>query len=125
MMAAPGWTNPAAGVMTTKPATTPDPKPRALGLPEWIHSAIIQERPAAAGAMVVVAKARPARPPAASEVFTPTTAEPALKPNQPNQSKPTPVRVRGRLWGAMRSWGKPWRLPRKIRKARAEIPEER
>src|SRR5450631_185273 len=103
--AAPGCTKPAAGVITTRPATTPEPKPRALGLPEWIHSAIIQERPAAAGAMVVVAKARPANPPAASEVLTPTTAEPALNPNQPNQSRPTPSRVKGRLWGAIRSCG--------------------
>src|SRR5690349_3291839 len=125
MRAAPGWTKPAAGVMTTRPATTPEPKPRADGLPEWIHSAIIQERPAAAGAMVVVVKARPARPPAASEQLAPTMAEPALKPNQPNQRRPTPIRVKGRLWGAIRSVGKPCRLPRKISAARAEIPEER
>src|SRR6185369_17329128 len=107
MRAAPGCTKPAAGVITTRPATTPEPKPRALGLPEWIHSANIQVSPAAAGARVVVVKARPAKPPAASEQLGPTMAEPALKPNQPNQSRPTPSRVKGRLWGAIRSVGKP------------------
>src|SRR5512136_2759667 len=104
MIAAPGSTKPAAGVITTRPATTPEPKPRAEGLPLWIHSAIIQERPAAAGAMVVVVKARPPGP---SEQLGPTIAEPALKPNQPNQRSPTPSRVKGRLWGAIRSCGKP------------------
>src|SRR5512144_1529196 len=105
MRAAPGCTKPAAGVITTRPATTPEPKPRAEGLPPWIHSAIIQERPAAAGAIVVVVKASPARPPAASEQLGPTMALPALKPNQPNQRRPTPSMVKGRLCGAILSWG--------------------
>ena len=42
--AQPGVTKPAAGVITTSPATTPEAAPRALGLPSRIHSTSIQER---------------------------------------------------------------------------------
>jgi hypothetical protein len=46
--------------------------------------------------MWVTAIAMPARPSAA-------TCEPALKPNQPTQSRPAPITVRTRLWGGIAS----------------------
>ena len=77
---------PAAGVMATRPATTPEAMPRALGLPWVIHSANIQASAAAAVATWVTSMAMPAVPLAAA-------AEPALKPNQPIHSMPAPIRV--------------------------------
>ncbi len=77
---------PAAGVMATRPATTPDAMPRALGLPWVIHSANIQARAAAAVAIWVTSMAIPAVPLAAA-------AEPALKPNQPIHSMAAPTKV--------------------------------
>src|SRR5919106_3289702 len=87
-----GLTNPAAGVMATRPATSPETKPRMVGRRRRIHSATTQAKAAAAAAMVVVTKARAAVCPAAS-------ALPALKPNQPNHKKPPPGTVIGRLFG--------------------------
>ncbi|MCY1286502.1 hypothetical protein D9M69_369710 [compost metagenome] len=77
---------PAAGVMATRPATTPEAMPRALGLPWVIHSANIQPSAAAAVATWVTSMAMPALPLAAA-------AEPALKPNQPTHSSAAPTRV--------------------------------
>ncbi len=59
---------------------------------------------AAAVATWVLTKAMPATPLAAS-------AEPALKPNQPNQSRPEPSITSGRLCGRIGSLRKPTRLP--------------
>ena len=39
-----------AGVTATKPATSPEANPKAVGLPRWAHSAAIQLRAAAAAA---------------------------------------------------------------------------
>ncbi len=49
-----------------------------------ITSKNIQDKPAAAAAVLVVANAETA------SVFA-AKAEPALKPNHPNQSKPVPI----------------------------------
>src|SRR5437868_12481950 len=89
-----GVTKPEAGVTTTRPATMPETVPRALGLPFMNHSATAQEKPAAAAAKCVAAKADVARPPAA-------TALPALKPNQPTQSRPAPVMLSTTLCGGI------------------------
>src|SRR3990172_315248 len=80
IMAPPMFTNPAAGVMATRPPTAPEARPRTVGLPECIHSTTIQARAATAVAVLVLMKAAPARPLA-------PRAEPALNPNQPNQRK--------------------------------------
>src|SRR5580700_11430658 len=76
----PGKTKPEAGVIATRPATAPDAAPSTEGLPFAIHSANVQPSAAAAVAICVTVMAIPARPLAA-------TAEPALNPNQPTQSK--------------------------------------
>ena len=71
---------------------------------------------AAAEAKLVVAKARVAVPLAAR-------AEPALNPNQPNQSSPVPNTTKGILAGAAACpWVKLWRLPKKTAPARAAKP---
>ncbi len=60
-------------------------------------------------------KAMPASPLAAS-------AEPALKPNQPNQSSPEPSITSGRLCGRIGSFLKPIRLPSTRQSARPATP---
>src|SRR3984957_1338287 len=80
----PGNTKPDAGVIATRPATAPEMQPSTEGLPLAIHSANIQPSAAAAVAIWVTAIALTARPFAA-------TAEPALKPNQPTQSRDAPI----------------------------------
>src|SRR5216110_3768054 len=91
IMSAPaGVTNPQAGVMTTKPATAPEQKPRTLGLPLASHSAMGQTNEATAVASVVVVKALAAMTSAA-------TALPALNPYHPTHSMPVPTMHRTRL----------------------------
>ena len=70
---------------------------------------------AAAAAVLVTTNALAARPPAVS-------AEPALKPNQPNHSRPAPRTVIGTSCGSMLS---PFiaRLPMRIATIRADTPE--
>src|SRR6185369_12264246 len=85
-------TKPAAGVITTRPPTIPEQKPRTVGLSRTIHSTAAQLRPATAAARVVVVKACAATPSAA-------TALPALKPYQPTHSMPVPIMVRVGWYG--------------------------
>src|SRR5215475_14159856 len=92
-----GVTKPAAGVTATSPATAPEAAPSTVGLPRELHSVSIQPRAAVAAAVFVVVKACTASPLAAS-------ALPALKPNQPNQSRLAPITVKGRLCGGMGCW---------------------
>ncbi len=91
-----GPARPAAGVIATRPATAPDAMPRSEGLPFEKASAVIQARPAAAGATMVLSSAS-AAPPVASRF------EPALKPNQPTQSRQAPTKVSVSECGARRS----------------------
>ena len=49
-------------------------------------------------------------------------AEPALKPNQPNHSRPAPIMTRVRLCGRMGSLPKPTRLPRTSASASPAAP---
>ena len=81
-----GCTKPEAGVMATSPATAPEIAPRAVGLPLWIHSKIVQPMAAAAAAKCVLTKALVASGLAAS-------ALPALKPNQPTHSRHAPIKL--------------------------------
>ena len=96
-MAATGRTNPQAGVMATSPATAPDAVPRTVGLPRDHHSAPIQASAAAAAPVFVAAKALTATADA-------SRALPALNPNHPNQRRPAPITVSGRLCGGMGFW---------------------
>ena len=75
-----------------------------LGLPEWHHSRAIHTREAAAAAIRVATKARPALPFAAN-------ALPALNPDQPTQSSEAPITVKMGLWGGVSLSGKRSRLP--------------
>src|SRR6185436_16061186 len=112
-----GVTNPQAGVITTRPATAPEQKPRTLGLPLSTHSAMGQTKEAIAVARVVVVNALAAMPSAA-------TALPALNPYQPTQSMPVPTMQRTMLWGAMFSLPKPMRLPRMMQRISADQPDD-
>src|ERR1051326_8661739 len=89
-----GLTNPAAGVMATRPATAPEIAPRALGLPLRSHSAALQPMTAAAAAKCVATNALVARLPA-------LRALPALKPNHPTQSRHAPMKLSTMLCGGM------------------------
>src|SRR5437867_2396852 len=92
--AASGWTKPEAGVTATKPATRPDARPKAVGLPLCSHSTSIQLRAAAAAATCEAARADPASP------LLPS-ALPPLNPNQPNQRRPAPISVSTMLLGCI------------------------
>src|SRR5208283_4536920 len=102
--AAQGATNPDAGVIDPRPAIAPDASPNVVGLFIKIHSAKTHVSEPIAAAMWVTRNALPATASAASLL-------PALKPNQPNQSSPTPRRVRVRLWGMNALVPYPLRLP--------------
>src|SRR5437667_4767212 len=117
MMTAPqGVTNPHAGVITTKPATAPEQKPRTLGLPRTIHSAIGQTNEATAVANVVVVNALAA-------ITSAATALPALKPYQPTHNMPVPIIHNTMLCGGIGSLPKPIRLPRIKQSTSADQPE--
>ena len=90
--------------MATRPATAPDEAPTRVGLPSRIHSTMIQPSRAAAVATWVLTNATAVVPSTVS-------SEPALKPNQPNHSRPAPRATNGTLCGCMFSRGQPMRLP--------------
>src|SRR5258706_13087188 len=93
MTNAPGMpTLPAAGVIATRPATAPEAAPSIEGLPLNIHSKKLHERTAHAVARNVFTKASAA-------VLLASSAEPALKPNQPIPSIAAPIIVIGRSGG--------------------------
>src|SRR5438270_8868898 len=105
MKNAPGMpTLPAAGVIATRPATAPEAAPSIEGLPLKIHSRNVHESTAQAVARNVFMNASAAEPFASS-------AEPALKPNQPNHRSDAPIMVMVRLCGVIASRPQPIRLP--------------
>src|SRR5690348_7866120 len=104
-MADQGTRNAQAGVIATSPATAPEANPSDVAWPSRKRSTRIQLIAAEAVATWVLVKARAARPFAAR-------AEPALKPNQPNHSRPAPSMTNGRLCGLNCALGQPFRLPR-------------
>src|SRR5438067_3266397 len=110
-----GVTKPHAGVIATRPATAPEAAPSVVGLPNLSCSTSSQPSTAAAVATVVLVKATPARSPAVS-------AEPALKPYQPNHSRLAPSNTNGTLCGRPMSFGQPLRLPSTIASARPAAP---
>src|SRR5665647_461839 len=85
MANAPGTpTNPAAGVIATKPPTAPVLIPTTVGRLSIIQSNSAHVNAAAAAAICVTINALAASPSAASPL-------PALNPNQPTHSKPAPI----------------------------------
>jgi len=82
--APPTFTNPAAGVMATNPATAPVLVPTIVGLPSLNQSRIAHVKAAAAAAIWVTIKAFAAKPSAANPL-------PALNPNQPIHSIAAPI----------------------------------
>ena len=89
-----GPTNPAAGVIATRPATAPEIAPSALARPFLIHSARLQLIAAAAAPKCVATNALDASPFEAS-------ALPALNPNQPTHSRHAPVKLSTKLCGGI------------------------
>src|SRR6267143_6356184 len=108
-------TKPQAGVITTRPATAPEQKPRILGLPLTAYSAMAQTKDATAVANVVVVNALAATTSAA-------TALPALKPYQPTQSMPVPTIQSTILCGGIGCFPNPSRLPRIKHRMSADQP---
>ena len=113
--AAHGATNAQAGVIATRPATAPDAAPRPVMCPSRIFSTTNQPPTAAAVATCVLRNA------SAAVAFAPS-AEPALKPNQPNHSKAAPSTTSGIECGRIGSFLKPTRLPRIRASASAAAP---
>src|SRR5215211_2122200 len=107
-----GLTNPAAGVMATRPTTMAVAAPTAVGFPERVTSNSVQTTSVAAGASIVVTKARPA-------IGLAPSALPALNPNQPNHSRPAPSSTNGTLCGSSEDEGYSRRLPTTIAATRA------
>src|SRR5215470_10102128 len=93
--------------MATRPTTMAVAQPTAVGLPDRIRSRKVHTTSVPAGASIVVTNARPAIGLAAS-------ALPALKPNQPNQSRPAPRSTNGTLCGSNDEDGYSARLPTTI-----------
>src|SRR5262245_14965595 len=91
-MALIGLMNPAAGVTATRPTTIAVAAPTAVGLPDRSTSRMVHTSRVAAGASIVVTKARPA-------IGLAARALPALKPNHPNHSRPAPRSTNGTLCG--------------------------
>src|SRR2546421_5746356 len=112
-----GPTNPLAGVIATNPHTAPVTVARALGGPFCSQLSAIQVSAAAAAAVLMTTKALTARGEAAR-------ALPALKPNQPNQSRAAPRIVSGTLLASVASpFLKPILFPTTMAAASAANPE--
>src|SRR3954451_12164262 len=91
-MAPCGVTKPAAGVITTRPATAPEQNPSTLGLPLVNHSSAGHTAAPTAAASVVATNAFAA-------MLSAATALPALNPYHPTHSMPVPTTVSTRLCG--------------------------
>ncbi len=91
----------------TRPTTIAVAAPTAVGLPCLNASRNVHTTSVAAGASIVVTNASPAMPLA-------DRALPALKPNQPNQSRPAPSSVNGTLCGSSEVDGYSVRFPTTI-----------
>ena len=96
-------TNPAAGVMATRPATAPAAAP----LPDCrlvsSHETTDQDPIPAAAAVLVTTKALTAASVERLKLL------PALNPNHPNHSRPAPSITNGTLWGVTVTDPKPMR----------------
>src|SRR5579862_3830713 len=97
-------TYPAQGVMQASPATAPVNAPMMLGFPDRHQLIAVHVHIATDAAMSVLTNACAAIPLAAS-------ADPALKPNQPNHSNPVPSPTKATLCGTLVSPGANLRAP--------------
>jgi hypothetical protein len=102
-------------VIATRPATAPDEAPTRVGFPFFTHSTRIQPMSAAAVATWVLTNA-------IAVVLSAVSSEPALKPNQPNHSRPAPSATKGTLCGRKLSLGQPIRRPSTMARASAAEP---
>src|SRR5882672_866182 len=109
-----GPTNPAAGVIATRPATAPEIAPSALAFPFLIHSATLHATAAPAAPKCVATNALEASPLADS-------ALPALNQNHPTHNKHAPIKLSTKLCGC---FGNPVRLPTYSAQTRADTPDE-
>src|SRR5687767_15903998 len=91
--------------MATRPATAPIAAPSTDGVPLWSQLMVTHVISAMAAAGLVVTNALAARP------FAPS-AEPALKPNQPNHSRPAPRTVIGTSCGSVAGPVRPGQIGR-------------
>src|SRR6476660_7412531 len=91
-----GLTAEQAGVIATRPATTPDAAPSEVAWPSRSFSVVGQSLNEKTVAVIVFIHATAAVLPA-------PRAEPALKPNQPNHSRPAPIITSVRLCGRIAS----------------------
>src|SRR5271170_2879708 len=114
-IAANGVTNPAAGVIATRPTTAPVAAPTAVARPVRTRSNSIHATNADAAAVWVVTSALAATPFAAN-------ALPALNPNHPNQSSPAPSNVNGTLCGTYDTRPKSRRGPITSAATSADVP---
>src|SRR6478735_3348907 len=111
-----GLTAPQAGVMATRAETSPEAAPMLVVAPCLIRSTMAQASRPADAATAVLRNTTDAEWPAVS-------ADPALNPNQPTQSRPAPTSTRGRLCGLECSiFGQPELRPRTSARARAAAP---
>src|SRR5256886_14830283 len=108
-------TYPAAGVIPTRPTAAPVAAPTPVIFPGRAESSTAQVSTAAAAAAFVLTNASAAIPFAAS-------ADPALNPNQPNHSRPAPIKTSGTLWGEIGTRRKSRRGPRNQAATSAETP---
>src|SRR3954452_14905688 len=115
MIAPTGETAEQDGVIATRPATTPEAAPSEVACPSRIFSVRSQPSEAAPVATIVLTQTTEA-------VLLAARAEPALKPNQPNHSRPAPVMTSVRLCGRIGSRPKPRRLPSTRARARPAAP---
>jgi len=86
-----------------------------VGLPFLIHSTMIQPSNAAAVATWVFTNAT-------AVMLSAVSSDPALKPNQPNHSRPAPRATNGTLCGRKPSLGQPTRRPSTMANAKAALP---
>src|SRR5574344_770952 len=87
-------TEPAAGVMATKPATAPVHTPTVVGLRLTLQSMHIHVTAATHVARCVTRNAFESSPSAVSPL-------PALNPNHPSHKKAAPINTNVTLWGDM------------------------
>ncbi len=109
-------TNPQAVVITTKPATATEQKPRIEGLPFLKYSINGQTKLATAAAIVVVTKAL-------APTLSAASAEPALNPYHPTQSMPVPIEHNTMLCGGIAVLPNPLRGPKTKQRISALQPE--
>ena len=102
-------------MIATSPATAPDAAPSEVGWPSRNRSASNQPMSAAAVATCVFINASAAMPLAPS-------AEPALKPNQPNHNNPAPSNTSGNECGRIASFRQPTLRPRTMASANPAAP---